>query len=144
MCCNALFQPGVHMSCCRIHEICTIHSQVLQSRHEAADHIDHRNSTVLFRISFLFDSSWDYLENLEVLLGSSGCFFVYCCRSTLLAKHLWSLQKKNCKGVHVKLVLLVNIGGYLSKGKQRYYKSVVTSQIIQELCPKLHQLCKKS
>ena len=73
------------MRSCMIYGIYTIHSRVLQSRHDDADHTEWYLK--LIRSCLLFQLNEDSLENQDVLLTSSGCLLVFH-PSTLLVKLL--------------------------------------------------------
>ena len=90
MCCSSVPQSGVRMRSCMIYGIYTIHSRVLQSRHDAAGHTELQINLVhlkLIRSFLLFQLNKDSLENQNVLLTSSSCLLVFY-PSTLLVRLL--------------------------------------------------------
>ena len=68
------------MRSCMIYGIYTIHSRVLQSRHDAEGHTELQINLVhlkLIRSFLLFQLNKDSLENQNVLLTSSSCLLVF-------------------------------------------------------------------
>ena len=92
MCCSTEPQSGVRMRPCMIYGIYIIHSRVLQSRHDTADHT--YAHVKLIQSCLWFELNQDSLENQDVLLTSSDCLLV-CYPSTLLVEPLWFLQQKS-------------------------------------------------
>lgn len=123
MCCSTEPQSGVRMRCGMIYGIYTIHSRALQSRHDAADHTDAQLK--LTQSCCLFQLNKDSLENLDVLLTSSGCLLVFY-PSTLLAKPLWSLQKNT-------LFIIIEQWYLLQKTNLSYHSSPMLNPLFHFL-----------